>query len=248
VQTRNRHSAESKGSAFVWYQTWVEAARAMLSLHGRYAFPDAKGDHVRLVTVRPAVKGNRPFAAPMLPPPHNYAMPHFGGIEQPNYLAAGLPSQRDPYVAAPTADPRLASQLSLSLQSSVAAQYDDLGGLQARQFDPAFLGYMDPQAGPSAAAAYSLPLGLRQRVPVSPGQMEMGAWEAAPSLDHSFAMLHHQPPTHPGQLSITESLAKLQLTAMQNSAPNTVAIGEAVAASASVHPPVDMPVSSGLWP
>ena len=36
LQTRNRHSAESKGSAFVWYATCMEAARAILSLHSRY--------------------------------------------------------------------------------------------------------------------------------------------------------------------------------------------------------------------
>lgn len=47
----------------------MEAARAILSLHGRYAFPDAKGEHVRLVTVRPAVKSarhQRPFAGPAM--------------------------------------------------------------------------------------------------------------------------------------------------------------------------------------
>jgi hypothetical protein len=65
MQTRNRHSAESKGSAFVWYSTCIEAARAILSLHSRYTFPDAKGDHVRLVTVRPAVKAPKPQATHM---------------------------------------------------------------------------------------------------------------------------------------------------------------------------------------
>jgi hypothetical protein len=56
LQTRNRHSSESKGSAFVWYSTCMEAAHAILSLHSRYAFPDAKGEHVRQLTVRPAAK------------------------------------------------------------------------------------------------------------------------------------------------------------------------------------------------
>ena len=66
MQTRNRHSAESKGSAFVWYSTCMEAARAILSLHSRYTFPDAKGDHVRLVTVRPAVKSQKAQPPPVL--------------------------------------------------------------------------------------------------------------------------------------------------------------------------------------
>jgi hypothetical protein len=60
MQTRNRHSAESKGSAFVWYSTCTEAAQAVLALHSRYAFPDARGEHVRLVTVRPAIKTRLP--------------------------------------------------------------------------------------------------------------------------------------------------------------------------------------------
>jgi hypothetical protein len=63
MQTRNRHSAESKGSAFVWYATCTEAAQAVLALHSRYAFPDARGEHVRLVTVRPAIKMRAPRGA-----------------------------------------------------------------------------------------------------------------------------------------------------------------------------------------
>jgi hypothetical protein len=96
AQTRNRHSAESKGSAFVWYSTCMEAARAILSLHSRYAFPDAKGEHVRLVTVRPAVKSTRQQGPPMPHMLRDRGPPGYGGA--PMYTRGGSPA---PYGAGP---------------------------------------------------------------------------------------------------------------------------------------------------
>lgn len=178
-------------------------------------------------------------------------MQRFGRFGQPGYLRMGMPPSLDPYSAAQT-NSRLASQLSMPLVGGMARQYDDPGGLQSRQLDPAFLSYMDPQAGASAPAEYSQLMGPRPGIgaggAVGPGQMEMAPWEAT-LMDLSYGMLlgqHHSPlPTGPpGQLSIADSLAKLHLTAMQNA-------GTAVPVSLGEPPgpaPADSSVPSGRWP
>lgn len=61
----------------------------------RYTFPDAKGDHVRLVTVRPAVKSPKPQAAPMYPSYDSRAAAKHAAANVVNYVngvtGVGLP-------------------------------------------------------------------------------------------------------------------------------------------------------------
>lgn len=246
MQTRNRHSAESKGSAFVWYSTCMEAARAILALHSRYAFPDAKGEHVRLVTVRPAVKGNRPLVAPMLPPSHAHSMGHFGGLEQPGFMP-GLPPGADMFGQDLQ---RMPHHLGMAMHG-MGMHYDDAAAA-ARAFDPAFYGGY--AAEPQPPYAMAMPYG---KAPAS-AMPTMGRMDYGPVYDPAGAAVEAQmgkmlaqpqaPAAALGPMSLSDSLAKLQLqlTAMQpaGASPTESEGGSAQQAQQQTQPAR----SAAMWP
>jgi CUG-BP- and ETR3-like factor len=60
VVVRDRASAESKGSAFVWYSTREMAERAIQQFHLRHVLPDPTGAQDRPLIVRKAKARTRP--------------------------------------------------------------------------------------------------------------------------------------------------------------------------------------------
>lgn len=194
----------------------MEAARAILALHSRYAFPDAKGEHVRLVTVRPAVKGNRPMVAPMLPPSHAHSLGHFGGLEQPGFMPAAPPGA-DMYGAEAH---RMPPHLGMAMPG-MGMHYDDAAAA-ARAFDPLFAGYGgEPQQGYAMAMPYGKAPAGAMHAGAGMGPMEYGlAYDpasAAAEAQMGKMLAQPAPGAAPGPMSLSESLAKLQLqlTAMQ---------------------------------
>ena len=97
VVVRDKLTDESKGSAFVWYQTRAEAERAIAELHLRRVLQDPTGEQDRPLVVRRA----NPKVAPMLLspsmlPPQQPVYPTMGDADLPAHLqgASLLPQPR----------------------------------------------------------------------------------------------------------------------------------------------------------
>lgn len=95
---RSQHDPGMKGQCFITFET-VGVTQCWTFC--RYTFPDAKGDHVRLVTVRPAVKTPKPQATPIFPGYDSRAAAKHAAVNVVNYvsgvagsgLPAGVPGQ-----------------------------------------------------------------------------------------------------------------------------------------------------------
>ena len=136
----------------------MEAARAILSLHSRYAFPDAKGEHVRLVTVRPAVKSARHQAHPYAPPyMHDHGPSTLAGAGLPNYGrdSGGMPA----YGGALGPEPWMqqlppAPPAAQSLDALRYLQHDPHGRGQAASMYTPDMHYGVPAPSPYAPSYY----------------------------------------------------------------------------------------------
>lgn len=91
VVVRDKLTDESKGSAFVWYQTRSEAERAIAELHLRRVLQDPTGEQDRPLVVRRANPKVPPvlLSAPVVPP-------SFPDVDLPAHLqgAGFMPTQR----------------------------------------------------------------------------------------------------------------------------------------------------------
>lgn len=123
VVVRDKLTDESKGSAFVWYQTRGEAERAIAELHLRRVLQDPTGEQDRPLVVRRA----NPKVPPALLAPMNMApAPTFAETDLPAHLqgASFLPHQRTSLDSGMHLGPNTNSQMS---QMQMMDQFSSLG-------------------------------------------------------------------------------------------------------------------------
>lgn len=217
----------------------MEAARAILSLHSRYTFPDAKGDHVRLVTVRPAVKSQKTQPPPVLGfgdagralpgMPYSHALPSMASLQQQldnwaNHQAQGpLEAGYPPGVVPPI----------------------PMSGRPRRHTEPHGHAYQGQLPPPQYAAALQYDGMTNWQAAAPPGQVHgLPGWGGGLALPPAAAPTVPSPSDTVFQQQILQAMANMTLTQHGGETgmrPKSASLGHGFNGS---HPGLDHPDSS----